>query len=159
MAGGGGGGNEYEVNINLTALLDVLTNLLFFLMFGFAAQQASMELDSGLVLPTSSAELPPRTALKVLVTKNELKVEKEVVARIENGRIALSGPDDARIEPLYRKLVTLQGTRSAGQADEQSNEYLFVVCDKGTPYSLLKKVLMSGAEAGFPKFRMAVLMQ
>ena len=32
MAGGGGDGNEYEVNINLTALLDVLTNLLFFLM-------------------------------------------------------------------------------------------------------------------------------
>ena len=59
MAGGGGESSEYEVNINLTALLDVLTNLLFFLMLGMAAQSSNMELDGGVTLPNSTSESQP----------------------------------------------------------------------------------------------------
>jgi len=57
MAGGGGeGGSEYEVNINLTAMLDVLTNLLFFLMFGMSAQQSAIENEGGVQKAGNNAE-------------------------------------------------------------------------------------------------------
>src|SRR5688572_30851503 len=104
MAGGGDSGSEYEVSINLTAMLDVLTNLLFFLMFGFAAQQSSIELDAKINLPVSSAELPPKKAINVLIGRDQLRVEKEVVGAVKGGRI-VGVEGDGRIEPLYRSLV------------------------------------------------------
>ncbi len=159
MAGGGGeGGSEYEVNINLTALLDVLTNLLFFLMFGYAAQQVSMEAVGGVRLPSSTAEIAPKKSLKIIVGQTELKIENEVVAPIKDGRIALPGDvADKRIEPLYVGLVRLREDKVVTSAD--TPDALYVLCDKEAPYSLLRRVLMTAAEAGFAKFRMAVLMK
>src|SRR5690348_15360525 len=99
MAGGGGGDSEYEVNINLTALLDVLTNLLFFLMFGFAAQQVNMELEGGLTMPSSSAEAHPSKNITISVGARELKVEKQSIVRFKGGHV-VGGPAQGRIEPL-----------------------------------------------------------
>jgi biopolymer transport protein TolR len=161
MAGGGDSGNEYEVNINLTAMLDVLTNLLFFLMFGLAAQQATIESEGGVQLPVSNAELPPKKATNVVVGQRELRVDKEVVAPIRGGRVVAPGGDDTRIEVLYRRLVAVRGRRIAvtGKQPHEDSDVLMVLCDKGTPYTLLRRVLLTSAEAGFPRFRMAVLMQ
>ncbi|HEV8321581.1 MAG TPA: biopolymer transporter ExbD [Myxococcota bacterium] len=164
MAGGGGdGGNEYEVNINLTALLDVLTNLLFFLMVGFAAQQVNLEVKGGVKLPTSTAEITPKKAIKIVIGDSELRVESDTVAAIKDGKIVVAGDDaaDKRIEPLYVNLVKLR----EGLKDEidtktfDSPDALYVLCDKETPYALLRRVLTTAAAAGFPKFRMAVLMK
>ena len=159
MAGGGGeGANEYEVNINLTAMLDVLTNLLFFLMFGLAAQQSAIENEGGVQLASSNAELPPKKTTNVVVGQRELRVDKEVVATIQNGKLVKLG-DEGRVEPLFRKLVAVKGKRIAGSKQAQEDEdVLMVLCDKGTPYTLLRRVLITSAEAGFPRFRMAVLM-
>jgi len=158
MAGGGGEGGEYDVNINLTALLDVLTNLLFFLMFGYAAQQVSMEANAGVRLPSSTAELAPKKALKVIIGEAELRIEKEVIAPIKDGKVILAGDlPDKRIEPLYVGLVRLREDKVVTSAD--SPDALYILCDKGAPYSLLRRVLMTAAEAGFPKFRLAVLMK
>jgi biopolymer transport protein ExbD len=157
---GGGGDGEFDVNINLTALLDVLTNLLFFLLVGYAAQQVNMEVESGVVLPTSSAEGSPTRAIQVIVGQRELRVEKEFIAPIQDGQITLLGTTNTpgeRIEPLYRKLVALREQRVATTLE--APDALMVLCDKGAPYALLRRVLMTAGEAGFPKFRMAVLMQ
>ena len=156
MAGGGGGGGDFDVNINLTALLDVLTNLLFFLMVGFAAQQASMEVDGGVRLPVSSADNPPKKALTVSVGQRDIRVEKEVVLPIKNGQIVGAEPK-GKIEVLYRKLLAAKEQKVASTLE--SPEILFVLADKDTPYAVLRRVMMTGAEAGFPKFRMAVMME
>jgi biopolymer transport protein TolR len=158
MSGGGGdGSNEYEVNINLTAMLDVLTNLLFFLMFGLAAQQSAIELEGGVQLPVSSAELPPKKTTTLVIGERELRVNKELVVTIKNGRVP--GANDGRVEPLYRQLVALHGKRvAAATPGGDAEDTLFVLCDKRTPYSLIRRVLMTSAEAGYPKYRMGVLM-
>jgi biopolymer transport protein TolR len=160
VAGGGDSGSEYEVSINLTAMLDVLTNLLFFLMFGMAAQQTAIENEGGVQLPVSSAELPPKKTTNVVVGQRELRVNKDVVATIRDGKMA-QGADQGRIEVLYRKLVAVRGQRVAGASGKQKedDDVLMVLCDKGTPYPLLRRVLLTSAEAGFPRFRMAVLME
>lgn len=155
MAGGGGGGSEYEVNINLTALLDVLTNLLFFLMLGFAAQPVNMEVDGGVTLPESSAGAQPAKTMEMTIGAHDLRLEKEPILQIEGG--AVVGVPKGRIEPLYRRLMTSR--ESARQGEAPPSDVLLVFCDKQTPYALLHQVLNTAAEAGFAKFRMAVIMQ
>jgi biopolymer transport protein ExbD len=155
MAGGGGEGGEFDVNINLTALLDVLTNLLFFLMFSFAAQQVNMELEGGITLPTSTSDLAPKKAIQVMIGPHDLRVENNTILPVASGTLPGTGNVNARIEPLYQRLVSLREQRVA--ATREAPDVLFVLCDKETPYALLRRVLKTGAEAGFPKFRMAVL--
>lgn len=155
MAGGGGDG-EYDVNINLTALLDILTNLLFFLMVGFMSSKASMELDGGMQLPTSTAQLEPKKAVQVTVARKELRVEKEVIAQLRDGKVVAAKSQEGKIEPLLQRLQVIRKDKNVTGPEA---DILFVLCDKDTPYGLLRRVMMTAAEAGYPKFRMAVLMQ
>ena len=157
MAGGGGDGNEYEVNINLTALLDVLTNLLFFLMLGFAAQSANMELDGGITLPGSSAEAHPDKTIQVSITRRDIRVDKAPVVTVSAGRVENGPSGNARIEPLYKRLISVKTDKKSKALDV--TDIIMVMCDKDTPYGLLHQVLNTAAEAGFPKFRMAVMME
>ena len=156
MAGGGGGDSEYDVNINLTALLDILTNLLFFLMVGFMSSKASMELDGGMQLPTSTAQLEPKKAVQVTVARKELRVEKEVIANLRDGKVVAAKSQEGKIDPLLQRLQQLRKDKNVTGPEA---DILFVLCDKDTPYGLLRRVMMTAAEAGYPKFRMAVLMQ
>ena len=156
MAGGGGGDSEYDVNINLTALLDILTNLLFFLMVGFMSSKASMELDGGMQLPTSTAQLEPKKAVQVTVARKELRVEKEVIAQLRDGKVVAAKTQEGKIDPLLQRLQIIRKEKNATGPEA---DILFVLCDKDTPYGLLRRVMMTAAEAGYPKFRMAVLMQ
>ena len=155
MSGGGGDSSEYEVNINLTALLDVLTNLLFFLMLGMSSQATNMELDGGVTLPNSTAESQPVKTLQVTIGQKDLRVDKEPIAQLLGGQVV--GVPQGRIAALYNQLMKVKGEKHGKELDV--SDVLVVLCDKDTPYGLLKQVLNTSAEAGFPKFRMAVLMQ
>lgn len=153
---GGGGGSEYEVNINLTALLDVLTNLLFFLMLGAAAQSANMELDGGITLADSTADVPATKTISVTIGAKDLRVEKDPIASIRSGHIN-GGPAEGRIDPLYKRLMSVKNDKST--KSPEVSDVVLVLCDKDTPYQLLHQVLNTAAEVGFVKFRMAVNME
>ena len=153
---GVGGESEFEVNINLTALLDVLTNLLFFLMVGMAAQQMSIEEEGNVHLPGSSAETPPKQDAPVTLGQEDLRVEGQVIAKVRKGQIQATVDKDGSIAPLKKRLTDLKNKRLPTAKDA---DVLFVLCDKDAPYSSLRQVLMTAANVGFVKFRMAVIME
>jgi biopolymer transport protein ExbD len=155
MAGGGGGGDEFEVSINLTALLDVLTNLLFFLMVGMAAQQVAFD-EAGIQLPSSSMESTPKRDTAVILGRTELRIAGKMIAAVRKDKIDAKRDADGHIIPLYRELVSLREKRSPNAEDA---DVLMVYCDQATPYSLLREVMTTAAGAGFAKFRMAVVME
>jgi biopolymer transport protein ExbD len=158
---GGGDGSEFEVNINLTALLDVLTNLLFFLMFGAAAQQVNLELDSGFVLPESSAQAQVQKTVAVTIGRTDLRLEKQPILQLTGGHVRGLSDHKSRIDALFNRLQVLRNaqavaTKNRGRSD--ATDVLLVFCDKDTPYGLLHQVLDTAAQAGYARFRMAVLM-
>ena len=67
------------------------------------------------------------------------------------------GAPSGRIAALYNQLMKVKGEKHGKELDV--SDVLIILCDENTPYGLLKQVLNTSAEAGFPKFRMAVLMQ
>lgn len=159
---GGGEGSEFEVNINLTALLDVLTNLLFFLMFGAAAQQVNMELEGGFVLPDSSSEAPAAKTPALTIGRNDIRLEKQPIAEINQGFIRGVPNHKARIDPVFQKLQVLRNEQSVAAQNRggpDTTDVLLVFCDKDTSYGLMHQVMDTAAQAGYAKFRMAVLMQ
>ncbi|MBC7795162.1 MAG: hypothetical protein H7Z43_15765, partial [Clostridia bacterium] len=95
-------------------------------------------------------------SVQVTVARKELRVEKEVVAQLRDGKIVAAKTQDGKIDSLFQRL---QVVRQEKNVQGPEADILFVLCDKDTPYALLRRVMMTAAEAGYPKFRMAVLMQ
>jgi biopolymer transport protein ExbD len=159
MAGGGEGG-EYEVNINLTALLDVLTNLLFFLMMGAAAQSATVQLEGGFELPNSSSDQPMTKTLQVTIGRRDLRVEKEPIIEVRDGHVAGKSDNVGRIDVLYNRLQAFKNSQPPpGKKKPEDADVILLFCDKDAPYALMHQVMTTAAEAGYVKFRMAVLME
>ena len=115
-----------------------------------------MELEGGIVLPNSTADVAPKKTIQVMVGKDDVRIEKDIIVKVKDGKVVQPGAADTRIEALHTKLVALR-EQHVTETKDDDKDILFVLADKDTPYSLLKRVMMTGAEAGFPKFRMAVI--
>jgi biopolymer transport protein ExbD len=157
MSGGGGGGGEYDVQLNLVPLIDILTNILFFLLVGFAAQEIQYEAENGIKLPSASSNAEMKKTVTVSVSNDELLVEKVRVAKIAGGRIDAPREGD-KIMPLYEKLNTLRATRERDTGGvSETDDVIFLVSDKAVPFSILSPIMKTSAMAGFPNFRFAVI--
>lgn len=157
MAGGGGGGGEYEVQLNLVPLIDILTNILFFLLVGFAAQEIQYEAENKIRLPAASTNADLRLSVNLSLSGEELLVDKVRVAKISGGKFDAPLEGD-KIVPLYEKLNTLRAARE-GQTGgvSQNDDVIFLVADRQVPFTLLSPVMKTAAMAGYPNFRFAVI--
>ena len=157
MAGGGGGSSEYDVPLNLVALIDVLTNLLFFLLVGFAAQEVQVKNADKIQLPTSNTKAEIELSVAVAITADEILVDHVPVARVVNGQID-APKEGEKIVPIYDRLNTLRAARQAETAGlSKDDDVIFLLADKTAPFTLLAPVMKTAAMAGYPNFRFAVV--
>jgi biopolymer transport protein ExbD len=155
---GFGGGNDDipNVAINLTALMDILSNLLFFLLASYAAANTQIKGADGMQLPASSSEAQATLSILVRVTLDKVEVEGRPVVYIKNG--AFQAPIDGdKIVPLFKELTRIGTEGKDGVKMTDDNTVLLVLADKRMDYSLISKVLKTAGYAGFPNFRFAVL--
>lgn len=153
MAGGGGGGSEYDVHLNLVPLIDILCNILFFLMMSFAATE--MKYEGDLKLPSAPSEADDHPTISVTVTDKEILVDKLKVAEIRRGKIVAEREGD-KVVPLYESLNRIREERQ-GQAPGKNDDVVYLFADKTAPYTLLSPVMKTAASAGFPNFKFAVV--
>jgi biopolymer transport protein ExbD len=155
MAGGGGGGGDYDVQLNLVPLIDILTNILFFLLIGFASEE--MKYEGNLKLPSAGVNAEFTASLEITISRDQLLVGDLAVARIVDGRLDAKVDGD-KIVPLYERLNTLRAERQAqtgGITQDADVAYLFA--DRDVPFTLLSPVMKTAAMAGYPNFRFAVV--
>jgi biopolymer transport protein ExbD len=139
--------------LNLVALMDVFTLLVFFFLVHSpdVAESANTHLIS---LPESVAELAPRQTVVITVTKDMLMLRDEPVASVES---ALNSPQNA-IVPLGAALQNIREAGGAGSPDLGTSAYeVTIMGDKSIPFRLLKKVMITCTQAGFGRISLAVL--
>lgn len=157
MSAGGGGGGEYDVQLNLVPLIDILTNILFFLLVGFASQELQYEQSNNLKLPAASTNAEMKLSIAISISKDELLVEKVRVAKIIDDKIDALREGD-KILPLYEKLNTLRAARESQTGGVSENDdVIFLLADRQVPFTVLSPVMKTSALAGFPNFRFAVI--
>ena len=151
-----GGGEDDVPALNLVALIDILTNLLFFLLTIFASQHLSLDQRGGLVMPESRLGLDLRENLKVSVTKTELAIESSPIAKIDNGKFDVEVQGE-QIVPLYNRLTAARAAkheRGARASGGSNDDTLLLMADKDVEYSVLAKVMKTAAMAGYPNFHL-----
>jgi biopolymer transport protein ExbD len=168
--------------LNITAMLDLMTIILVFMLKSLASSSASIPQSNDLTLPgsimTSEAAqegvlltisktqilvgedptpivlLPSREPI-VLVPSRDQLAQSGVDARYKR-----SGPNDLYIVPLANALAhareTDKAVRTAKNLDPSSSEAI-IVADASTPYRLLVEVLFTLGQSEFGKYHLMVI--
>jgi biopolymer transport protein TolR len=137
----------------LIPFIDMMTILVVFLL----AHTADVDIlpnTKNISIPQSISDRKPSAAVVVMITKDSLYVDGVLVGTLQQV-VANQGPFFA---PLKTALMAQndRSIRSAQQTDIAKRE-VTIMGDKSTPYSVLKKIMLTCSEAEYGKVSFAVV--
>ncbi|MEM1023587.1 MAG: biopolymer transporter ExbD [Myxococcota bacterium] len=149
-------GSGNPTGLNLIALMDILSNIIFFLMASFGAQTLDLTSANKVKLPYSTSELALKMSLSVAVTMDELYVEDEPIGTLDVGK--LTGLDENRMVPsLEKALKRVRADRLAkNERPKDEDEIVLFIADERLEFATIDRVMKTCARAGFTKFRFTV---
>jgi biopolymer transport protein ExbD len=162
---------EPEINfLNITAMMDMMTIILVFLLKTLSSSNAVPESDD-LRLPQSVLNSSPDSepeGLAVIVSKSQIIVGESVVGPVPpdaaqygvEAKYKRGSRNDYFIVPLGSALQAWRDTdkriRAATGKDPNHSEAI-IIADGTTPYRLLTEVMYTLGQTEFGKFHMMVL--
>jgi biopolymer transport protein ExbD len=164
---------EPEINfLNITAMMDMMTIILVFLLKSLSSSTASLPQSQDLRLPRSVLTTEPDSepeGLPVIVSKSQIIVGESVVCPVPpdalqygiEAKYKRGSRNDYFIVPLGSALQAWRDTdkriRMATGKDPTHSEAI-IIADSSTPYRLLTEVMYTLGQTEFAKFHMMVLM-
>jgi biopolymer transport protein ExbD len=143
--------NQPLVDMNLVSLIDIFTILIFFLL----SNSTDVEIlpnSKAVKLPESIADKAPREAVVVVVSSDEILVQGHKVASVAE---VLATEGDL-IEPLKAELDIQASHALVRKENTPENQPITIMGDKGIPYRLLRKVMITCARANYSEVSFAV---
>jgi biopolymer transport protein ExbD len=138
----------------LIPFIDMLTMLVVFLLL-HSSDVEILPNTKNISIPQSIADLKPRETVVIMVTKEDILVNGRSVAKI----VDLKANDPQLVIAALRDELKQQNdnsTRAAAQADLADRE-ITIMGDKGTPFSVLKRVMATATAADYGKVSLAVI--
>ena len=136
--------------------MDILSNIIFFLMASFGAQTLELTSASKVELPSSTSELSLKMSINVAVGLDQIFVEDEPIGKLKDGK--LLGLDEQRFLPkLEQTLRQLRARRLAkNERPKDEDQIILFIADKRLSFDTIDRVMKTCARVGFTKFRFAV---
>ena len=141
----------------LTSMMDMFTIILIFLLCSFSDNPENLNLSKDLDLPKSSSEADYSKAIKVVLSKNELRLEDEVMAVVDKGLIKGLSDGDPKGSSFFNRLQAFYEARVESQDDQPREAQLLFMCDKSHSFKTINTVIKTAGMAGYPNFQFAVL--
>jgi biopolymer transport protein TolR len=140
-----------DAELNLIPLIDILSVMVAFLLV-YSTEVEVIQNSKGIEIPQSIAQATPKQSVVVMITKDELFVQGELVTSIREIRAA----NTALIEPLRAALKRPMLMGDVAQKDLAARE-ITVMGDKSLPYDVLKKVMATCTDADYGRISLAVI--
>jgi biopolymer transport protein ExbD len=163
---------EPEINfLNITAMLDMMTIILVFLLKSMSQSTASIPQSADLQLPHTVLTTEPDSepeGLAVIISKSEIVVGENIVCPVPadaktfgvEAKYKRGSRNEYYIVPLANALQAWRDTdkriRLATGKDPSSSEAI-LIADQDTPYRLMTEVLYTLGQTEFARFHMMVL--
>jgi biopolymer transport protein ExbD len=165
---------EPEIDfLNITAMLDLMTIILVFMLKTSASSSASIPQSKDLTLPASVMRTEAaQEGTVVVISKSQILVgddpnpvvllpaREQVAQSGVDVKYKRSGPNDLYIVPLANALQHARETdkaiRTAKGLDPSTSEAI-IVADTTTPYRLLIEVLFTLGQSEFGKYHLMVI--
>jgi biopolymer transport protein ExbD len=164
--------HDPEINfLNITAMLDIMTIILVFLLKSLGESSAAIPQSDDLRLPTSIVQTDPhQEGVTVTISKTQILVGDQKILSLP-GRESQAqtgvgaqhkrgGPNDLYIVPLGNVMQAARRTdaalRKAKGLDPSTSEAI-IIADRGTPYRLFIEVLFTLGQSEFGKYHLMVI--
>jgi biopolymer transport protein ExbD len=162
---------EPEINyLNITAMLDIMTIILVFLLKTLGESSAAVPQSRDLMLPKSIIQTQPsQEGVRVTISKTQILVGNDKVLDLPNSQSLAQSGVEARhkrganslyIVPLGNSLASARqidrALREAKGLDPESSEAV-IVADNTIPYRLFIEVLFTLGQNEFGKYHLMVM--
>ncbi len=143
--------------LNLTAMMDMMTIILVFLIkrFGEAPENVAVNEDLQPPLSTSTSAIVP--AVAVYISQSKIMVDAKPILDIENGRVVSEGsgsafgPVGVALEARVRAIEAL-----AGNGGTPFDGNVMIIADEDTTYEIISGVLYQAGLQRFETYRLIV---
>ena len=139
--------------MNLTSLMDVFTILVFFLLVNSGSVEL-VEAPKNVTLPESRVESKPRETVVIFVSAEDVLVQGELVARVDDileEREGTIDPINARLAELKENIV---GPSTLTIAASQE---VTILADKSVPFVVIRKIMSTCTDEGYENVSLAVI--
>jgi len=140
-----------DVELNLIPLIDIMSVMVAFLLV-YSADVEVIQNSKGVQIPQSIAEEKPKQSVVVMLTKDQLFVQGELVTSIEAIRAARTPQVDALSAVLARPLL-----EGVAVTEGLASREITVLADKSLPYEVVKRVMTTCTREGYGRISLAVL--
>jgi len=138
--------------LNLVALMDIFTILVFFLMFNSSDVEVLAQ-QHNITLPESIATAQPKSQTMISINGSVILLDGEEVASLN----ALSEDNASTIAGLAKALTIKAQAAPALTANEQrAGRAITVFGDRNTSYAVLKRILATCAASEYRAIALAV---
>jgi biopolymer transport protein ExbD len=139
--------------LNLTALMDVFTILVFFLLFHSSGGDV-LQTPKQIKLPDSVVEAKPRETVVIMVSPEVVLVQGEAVIstpELLDDRIGGVHQVTERLRQLERNIIGIS-TKTVAESKE-----ITILADKTIPFKVLKKIMSTCTDSGYGRISLAVV--
>jgi biopolymer transport protein ExbD len=138
--------------LNLVALMDIFTILVFFLLLNTGESQ-KIENAKFINLPDAVSGIEPSNQLLIYISKEKIWLADKEIVSVEE---VMKAPD-ALIEPLNKALLDYKSNIPEIQEYEKRNGLsVTIMGDKTVSYELLKSIMVTCQESDFRDISLAV---
>ncbi len=140
--------------LNLVPMIDVLTDLVVFLLLLHSAGGYILEPPKQIKLPDSVVETKPRETVMITVSPEVVLVQGEAVIstpELLDDRIGSVAEITERLEQLERNIIGIS-TQTVSESKE-----ITLLADKTIPFKVLKKIMSTCTASGYGKISLAVI--
>ena len=141
----------------LTSMMDMFTIILIFLLFSFSEKPETIALNKDLELPDSSVKTDYQDSIKVELSKNELRLDDELMAKVVDHRIQGIKLDSPESSVFYRRLKEKMEKISVQDIKTATAPNILFLCDKTHSFKTINTIIKTAGMAGYQNFQFAVL--
>jgi biopolymer transport protein ExbD len=151
--------------LNITAMMDMMTIILVFLLKSYSASSLSVNLSEDLRIPQSTAQVQPQDDVNVTISMREIAVNDRAVVPAEGGRIPAQFKEGGKPEAFYVGAV-----HAALKKEVEKQKYIArynpkapftgrvnVIADRRIPYRTIMEVLYTAGQAELGEYRFMVM--
>jgi biopolymer transport protein ExbD len=139
--------------MNLTSLMDVFTILVFFLLVNSGSVEL-VEAPKNVKLPESQVETKPRETVVIFVSPDDVLVQGEIVARVDDILEAKAGTFD----PLTSRLAELKGNIIGPSTLAVAGSLeVTILADRSVPFVVIRRIMTTCTDEGYENVSLAVI--
>lgn len=144
--------NKADAELNLIPMIDILSVMVSFLLV-YSTEVEVVQNTKGINMPQSISEQRPRETVVVMLTKDDLFVQGERIASVNEIRTSA----DPIIAPLRLALKRPMLVGQAMTEKDIAEREITVMADKNMPYEVLKKVMSTCTDADYGRISFALM--